>query len=40
MGFLLAALLDPYRRTKEQMRGNKAVWTPAAFVNFVGLMEP
>lgn len=33
---LAAALLDIYRRPKEGIRGNKALWTLASFVNFVG----
>ncbi len=31
-----AALLDIYRRPKEEIRGNKIMWTLASFVNFVG----
>jgi hypothetical protein len=30
------ALLDIYRRPREDIRGNKAIWTLASFVNFVG----
>jgi hypothetical protein len=34
---LVAALLDIYRRPKEEIRGNnKWLWTLASFVNFVG----
>lgn len=33
---LAAALVDIYRRPKEEVRGNKLVWTLASFVNFVG----
>ncbi|MGF1470396.1 MAG: PLD nuclease N-terminal domain-containing protein [Rubrobacteraceae bacterium] len=33
---LAAALLDIYRRPKEEIWGNKALWTLASFVNFVG----
>jgi hypothetical protein len=36
VSLLLAALLDIYRRPKEQIRGNKLLWTLASFVNFVG----
>jgi hypothetical protein len=36
IGLLLAALLDIYRRPKEQIRGDKRLWTLATFVNFVG----
>ena len=36
IGLLLAALLDIYRRPEEQSRGNKWLWTLAAFVNYVG----
>lgn len=36
IGLLLAALLDIYRRPREEIRGSKKLWTLAAFVNFVG----
>ena len=36
VSLLLAALLDIYRRPKEQIRGNKLLWTLVSFVNFVG----
>ena len=36
IGLLLAALMDIYRRPEEEIRGNKWLWTLAAFVNFVG----
>ena len=36
IGLLLTALLDIYRRPKEEIRGDKLLWTLAAFVNFVG----
>jgi Phospholipase_D-nuclease N-terminal len=36
IGLLIAALLDLYRRPKEEIRGNKLMWTLASFVNFVG----
>lgn len=33
---LIAALTDIGRRPAELVRGNKLLWTAAAFVNFVG----
>jgi hypothetical protein len=36
VGLLIAALVDIYRSPAEQIRGNKLLWTAAAFVNFVG----
>ena len=33
---LIAALVDIRRRPQEENRGNKWLWTAAAFVNFVG----
>jgi len=33
---LIAALVDIRRRPQEEIRGNKWLWTAAAFVNFVG----
>lgn len=36
IGLLAAALLDIYRRPREEIRGNKLLWTFASFVNFVG----
>lgn len=33
---LVAALADLRRRPAEQVRGSKALWTAACFVNFVG----
>jgi hypothetical protein len=33
---LAAALLDLRRRTPEQIRGSKSMWTLLAFVNYVG----
>lgn len=33
---LTAALVDIYRRPKEEIRGSKLLWTPAVFVNFIG----
>ena len=36
IGLLFAALIDIYRRPEEEIRGNKWLWTLAAFVNFIG----
>jgi hypothetical protein len=36
LGLLIAALTDIHRRPQEEIRGNKWLWTAAAFVNFVG----
>lgn len=36
VSLLLAALLDIYRRPGQDIRGSKAIWTLASFVNFVG----
>ena len=33
---LVAALVDIRRRPQEEIRGDKRLWTAAAFVNFVG----
>ena len=33
---MAAALVDIYRRPSDEVRGNKALWTLASFVNFVG----
>jgi hypothetical protein len=33
---LVAALADIWRRSEEEIRGNKRLWVLAAFVNFVG----
>jgi hypothetical protein len=33
---LLAALADIHRRPREEIRGNKWLWTAASFVNFAG----
>jgi hypothetical protein len=33
---LIAALVDMRRRPQDEIRGNKWLWTAAAFVNFVG----
>ena len=35
-GLLVAALADLRRRPQEEIRGDKRLWTAAAFVNFVG----
>ena len=36
IGLLVAALVDIRQRPKEEIRGNKWLWSVAAFVNFVG----
>lgn len=36
VGLLFAALADIHRRPQEEIRGNRWLWTAAAFVNFVG----
>ena len=36
LGLMAAALVDIYRRPADEIRGNKKLWTAAAFVNFVG----
>lgn len=36
VSLLLTALVDIYRRPGEGIRGSKALWTLASFVNFVG----
>jgi hypothetical protein len=36
IALLAAALLDIYRRPKEEIRGNKLRWAFVSFVNFVG----
>jgi len=33
---LVAALADIWRRPKEEIRGDKRLWTAVSFVNFVG----
>ena len=33
---LVAALADIHRRPQQEIRGDKRLWTAAAFVNFVG----
>jgi Phospholipase_D-nuclease N-terminal len=36
LSLLTVALIDIHRRPQEEIRGNKWLWTLAAFVNFVG----
>ena len=36
IALLTVALVDIYRRPKEEIRGNKLLWTLVSFVNFVG----
>ncbi len=36
ISLLLTALTDIYRRSQEEIRGNKWAWTAISFVNFVG----
>jgi hypothetical protein len=33
---LMAALVDIWRRPKEEIRGDKRLWTALSFVNFIG----
>jgi Phospholipase_D-nuclease N-terminal len=33
---LIAALVDIWRRPKEEIRGDKRLWTALSFVNFIG----
>ena len=33
---LIAALVDIYRRPRQEIRGNKLLWTLVSLVNFVG----
>jgi phospholipase D-like protein len=33
---LIAALADIWRRPKEEIRGDKRLWTAVSFVNFIG----
>lgn len=37
VALLGAALLDIHRRPADAIKGNKRLWTGAAFVNFLGL---
>jgi len=36
VALLIVALVDIRRRPQEEIRGDKRLWTVAAFVNFVG----
>jgi hypothetical protein len=36
VSLLAAALWDIHHRPAEQVKGSKAAWTAAAFVNFIG----
>jgi Phospholipase_D-nuclease N-terminal len=36
VALLIAALVDIRRRLQEEIRGDKRLWTVAAFVNYVG----
>ncbi len=36
IGLLIAALIDIHRRPRVLIRGKKAWWTLASFVNFIG----
>jgi len=36
VGLTVAALADVRRRSDDELRGSKAMWTAVAFVNFVG----
>ena len=36
VALLIVALVDIRRRSQEEIRGDKRLWTVAAFVNFVG----
>jgi hypothetical protein len=36
IALLTVALVDIYRRPKEEIRGNKLLWTLVSFINFVG----
>jgi hypothetical protein len=36
VSLLLAALVDIKRRPASQIRGSKWLWTPLAFLNFIG----
>jgi hypothetical protein len=36
VALLIAALVDIWRRSEEEIRGDKRLWTAAAFVNFIG----
>jgi hypothetical protein len=36
IGLLIAAFVDIHRRPQVEIRGNRCLWTVAAFINFVG----
>ncbi|HJQ28228.1 MAG TPA: PLD nuclease N-terminal domain-containing protein [Rubrobacter sp.] len=36
LALMIAALVDIWRRPEEEIRGDKRLWTAAAFVNFIG----
>jgi hypothetical protein len=36
VALLTTALVDIWRRPKEEIRGDKRLWTAVSFVNFVG----
>jgi len=36
VGLLVAALWDIHHRPAEQVKGSKAAWTAASFINFAG----
>ena len=36
IGLLVTALVDMHRRPQGEIKGNRWMWTVAAFVNFVG----
>ncbi len=36
IGLMAAALWDIHHRPPEQVKGSKAAWTAAAFLNFIG----
>lgn len=36
LALLVAALLDIYRRPREEIRGSKVLWVLVSFVNFIG----
>jgi len=36
ISLLASALWDIFHRSKEDIRGNKAMWTGLAFINYIG----
>ena len=36
VALLVAALVDLWRRPREEVKGSKAIWAAVSFVNFVG----